>query len=696
MSILIKEEQKWIHKVTKQKVIITYYNDDDVYGYFVKGQIWIHRKENYSVKLTQVTRNDVYFETRNGERSEQKEAFEEEFKKPPNVAFKNIQRNENDQEYEELKVDFVRMYKLDEWDTTFGEISFFELGNEAHQELQKSRGKFWDILSNTWEDKFVDYIGDIYDLSAGDLHEDDNNTGVTVYILKIDVEAQTVFVVPATSPNLIIIEIDKFMDNYTFYSSHILDMPEYVVLVRTLLTLDKLNTLHDIQRGSEGDAVVINYNTDEVIDNITFPEEPEPFSQFVESYERFDAGDQWISINYEVCILKIDTENKLVLFVNIQKMNGIVYDMRDVQIQPIATFYEEYAKTAEDREWLSLRPDQAYELVNNWIDTEKFADGYQDLKAGEIWNANKVDEDGSVSSSDNYVLILKINTENNTVFITNIDEVYIIGIMEIEDFKKQFAQTMTKGDYRKLSVSELILLDNFWKERGDVEMITVDLRTVMFGKMFTVEQFRKNPLIDDDYALTIKYLDEELDCDIGISIGTRKNPVKIKVGDDWDRDKDGFLTIFCAKDLKKWLNTNTGSYGLNANTADQYFENRELHDNNPSKPWQTIVGIQYLTQEEIDEEEKKYNDRKEKDETNELLESIIKKKREVEILKKELTYLRWNYAISQFEERAELLKSKMQRIQAKIRMLKIQIQQQQNILKWTSESNTDNETKLKF
>jgi len=223
-------------------------------------------------------------------------------------------------------------------------------------------------------------------------------------------------------------------------------------------------------------------------------------------------------------------------------------------------------------------------------------------------------------------------------------------------------------------------------------------RTVMFGKMFTVEQFRKNPLIDDDYALTIKYLDEELDCDIGISIGTRKNPVKIKIkdGDDWDRDKDGFLTIFCAKDLKQWLNTNTGSYGLSANTADQYFENRELHDNNPSKPWQTIVGIQYLTQEEIDEEEKKYKDSKEKDETDELLESIIKKKRDVEILKKELTYLRWNYAVSQFEERAELIKSKMQRITAKIRMLKIQIRQQQNILKWASESNTDTETKLKF
>ena len=505
---MIEEGQKWIHKVTNQKVEITFYNEDDVYGYFVKDQVWIHRVKNDRVVITAVQGNDVYFETEEGERSEQKEAFELEFKKPPDVAFRNIQRNENDQEYDKLKVDFVRMYKLDLWDTSDGEISLFELGNEAHRELQESRGNFWDEAAQTWQDKFTDYISDMYDLgltdlattlSTGEVFEDDNSDSI-VYILKIDVEAKTVLVAdPGKRDELTIIDIYQFTENYTFYAPPA-ELPAYVVVVQELLTPEKLNTLHDIWNTQTlVDAVVVNPDRGIWVENITFPEEPEP-------------------------------------------------------------------------------------------------------------------------------------------------------------------------------------------------------RSIMFGKMFTVEQFRKNPLIDDDYALIIKYLDEELDCDIGISIGTRKNPVKIKIkdGDDWDRDKDGFLTIFCAKDLKQWLNTNTGSYGLNANTADQYFENRELHDNNPSKPWQTIVGIQYLTQEEIDEEEKKYMDSKEKDETDELLESIIKKKRDVEILKKELTYLRWNYAVSQFEERAELIKSKIQRITAKIRMLKIQIQQQQNILKWASESKTDDETKLKF
>ena len=67
-------------------------------------------------------------------------------------------------------------------------------------------------------------------------------------------------------------------------------------------------------------------------------------------------------------------------------------------------------------------------------------------------------------------------------------------MMKRKDFKKQFAHTMTKGDYRKLSMNELILLDNFWKKSDGVRL-TVDLRTVMFGKMFTVEQFRKKTLI---------------------------------------------------------------------------------------------------------------------------------------------------------------------------------------------------------
>ena len=107
---MIEEGQKWIHKVTNQKVEITFYNEDDVYGYFVKDQVWIHRVKNDRVVITAVQGNDVYFETEEGERSEQKEAFELEFKKPPDVAFKNIQRYEIDPDFDNVKVDFVRMY----------------------------------------------------------------------------------------------------------------------------------------------------------------------------------------------------------------------------------------------------------------------------------------------------------------------------------------------------------------------------------------------------------------------------------------------------------------------------------------------------------------------------------------------------------------------------------------------------------
>ena len=155
-----------------------------------------------------------------------------------------------------------------------------------------------------------------------------------------------------------------------------------------------------------------------------------------------------------------------------------------------------------------------------------------------------------------------------------------------------------------------------------------------FEKTFTVDEFREYPVMDDD-ALYIKKDDEETDCDIGINIATRKAPVKIKVTEIiwdtdkniWDTDTEGRLTVFCARDLKAWLNTNVPNY-------------LQYQKTNPTKPWQQIVAIKYLTKEEIDEEEKKYNEKK--DESNQIINSIEKKEENVKLLKSEMEMLEPN------------------------------------------------------
>ena len=198
-----------------------------------------------------------------------------------------------------------------------------------------------------------------------------------------------------------------------------------------------------------------------------------------------------------------------------------------------------------------------------------------------------------------------------------------------------------------------------------------------FEKTFTVDEFREYPVMDD-YALYLKKDNEETDCDIGINIATRKAPVKIKVTENiWDTDTEGRLTVFCARDLKTWLNTNVPNYSQYQNT-------------NPTKPWQQIVAIKYLTKEEIDEEEKKYNEKK--DESNQIINSIKKKEENVKLLKSEMETLELelekNYM--DYDKVKEELKNKIQIIKARIRMLEIQIVQQLKLIP------NEKTSKLKF
>jgi len=126
------------------------------------------------------------------------------------------------------------------------------------------------------------------------------------------------------------------------------------------------------------------------------------------------------------------------------------------------------------------------------------------------------------------------------------------------------------------------------------------------GVTYSLRDFRRYTLPDTKLVMEIN--DE--DCDVG-DVDTKKEyPVKINVsanGVEWDRQgtsADAKLYIFCASDLKNWLNTHTGYNTFGEDSV--YLENQALHDKNPFNN-KTIYGVEYLTQEEIDEEMQKYD-----------------------------------------------------------------------------------------
>ena len=113
------------------------------------------------------------------------------------------------------------------------------------------------------------------------------------------------------------------------------------------------------------------------------------------------------------------------------------------------------------------------------------------------------------------------------------------------------------------------------------------------GIYYSIEEFRKLDILT---GLRMGSRENE-DCDVGEFNGGKRIPVKIDVcpGEldlEWDRRGDQ-LYIFCAEDLQRWLKTMVPYYNM-------------LRSKNPFNNKQ-IYGVEFLTQEEIDEEVAKRN-----------------------------------------------------------------------------------------
>jgi hypothetical protein len=155
------------------------------------------------------------------------------------------------------------------------------------------------------------------------------------------------------------------------------------------------------------------------------------------------------------------------------------------------------------------------------------------------------------------------------------------------------------------------------------------------GVAYKTLDFRYNPMPTNENSLTMTIPEKEIDCGLGpLSVGSSKyRPVKIKTDGSWDQDGDGILTIFCASELKQWVNSYEGygdvqvmgenaqrDAGFDAEHV-TYRESNTQRDYNPFNK-KKIEEIWYLTQDEIDEETKKYDSKKEPSEEERLRQTI--------------------------------------------------------------------------
>jgi len=136
---------------------------------------------------------------------------------------------------------------------------------------------------------------------------------------------------------------------------------------------------------------------------------------------------------------------------------------------------------------------------------------------------------------------------------------------------------------------------------------------IRIGMEYDVALFRYDELPNEDNSLCMD-IGTPKDCDVGEFTSTKYQPVKIKVkrGIDevWEIDGDGILTVFCAKELKDWLRTpevatelDTGGQERENYNANEMvvFEYDYLKESSPFTN-NRIVSVQYLTQDEIDEQ----------------------------------------------------------------------------------------------
>lgn len=188
----------------------------------------------------------------------------------------------------------------------------------------------------------------------------------------------------------------------------------------------------------------------------------------------------------------------------------------------------------------------------------------------------------------------------------------------------------------------------------------------LLGVYYTIDQFRANPMPDEENSLTMTIQGKELDCDIGEFVSTKFRPVKINVSTTdevkWAINGER-LTLFCAYELQQWL-TQRYTFHLEG----EEYENVAFRNTDPFTQAE-IVGVQYLTQAEIDYEVKAYGDQTPPD-------PIAVLGLKIETLREEA--LKIKLEIGGLEKVAEGVKSKLQQKQARLRILEVQLSQSES------------------
>ena len=161
--------------------------------------------------------------------------------------------------------------------------------------------------------------------------------------------------------------------------------------------------------------------------------------------------------------------------------------------------------------------------------------------------------------------------------------------------------------------------------------------TAQLGVEYTLEEFREKEFPDEELIFkrfrydykTDKWVStkmvlqddgvtqelSEVDCDITPLDGDEwglKMPVKTKVkkptGEEvWDKQMNGELYLYCAKDLRKWLRENkTYGYGLYVEDEGAEYTQDEKNDRVPYGAQLKIVAVEYLSKEERDTLQEEY------------------------------------------------------------------------------------------
>ena len=188
----------------------------------------------------------------------------------------------------------------------------------------------------------------------------------------------------------------------------------------------------------------------------------------------------------------------------------------------------------------------------------------------------------------------------------------------------------------------------------------------------------------------------EEDCDIG-DVDTKKEyPVRVAISRNpyvWERqgtsDNDKFY-IYCGESLKQWLNSYPGSNTFGSDSI--YLEDSVKRNKSPFSN-AVITDIQFLTQEMVDEEMKKYEEEEEEDPTTELKNKLNDFDKEIEALKKELEDLE-----KELKDQEDIEK-RIQQIKAKLRVLEFQRRSTANtirIMESQSARPTMSSVRLKF